>query len=108
MFASDIVVPGDYDGDRRTDFAITRREGAALVWYYLPSSSPADFVATNWGRFSSDNEVQGDYDGDGRTDIAIWRSTAPSTYFVLKSSGGAQYQQFGLPTDSPSALDTHP
>lgn len=110
--ATDAVAPGDYDGDGRTDLAITRVEGAALAWYYLPSSgiNGGATIRVGWGRAASDLEVQGDYDGDGKTDQAIWRTTAgsPSIYYILRSSdGNVQYQFWGLSTDTPNGNDTH-
>ena len=109
---SDQVVPGDYDGDGKTDFAVTRVEGAAIAWYYLPSSgiNSGAAVRVGWGRQASDTEVQGDYDGDGKTDQAIWRTTAgaPSVYYILRSSdGNVQYQFWGLSSDTPAGNDTH-
>jgi FG-GAP-like repeat len=60
----------DFDGDGKTDFAITRREGNSKVWYIWQSRD--GFKVFQWG-LSSDMNAAGDYDGDGKTDFAIWR-----------------------------------
>ncbi len=107
---SDAVVPGDYDGDGKTDFAVTRFEGANLVWYFLPSSGGTVVQRLAWGRNATDIEVQGDYDGDGITDRAVWRSTAgnPAQFFILRSSNQTvQYELFGQFDDVPAAQDSH-
>ncbi len=61
----------DFDGDGKTDFAVTRREGDSKVWYILQSRD--GFRAFQWGTYNDVN-VSGDYDGDGKTDIAIFRT----------------------------------
>ncbi len=107
LAASDAVVPGDYDGDGITDFAVSRFQGANIVWFYLPSSG-GNFVGLTWGRNASDQEVQGDYDGDGKTDIAVYRSlNTANTFYVLKSSGGVLLQNYGLFGDFPTAAGSH-
>jgi len=45
---SDVVVPGDYDGDGQTDLAVYRP--ATGVWYVLTSSSGyTTFFTRQWG-----------------------------------------------------------
>jgi hypothetical protein len=97
--ATDVAVPGDYDGDGKTDVAVWRP--GTGVWYALSSQFPGTYTAVQWGLFN-DIPVQADYDGDHKTDIAIWR---PGTgiWYVLQSGSPGNYiaVQWGLQTDLP-------
>jgi hypothetical protein len=86
---TDVLVPGDYDGDGATDAAVWRPESG--VWYVLQSHD-ASAMFIKWGA-SSDHRTAGvpdvpvpaDYDGDGKTDIAVWRAET-GEWLVLFSS----------------------
>ncbi len=95
----------DFNGDGRSDYAITRNEGGLKVWYGQYAGSSTTF-ARQWGLDGNapDEPVPADYDGDGKADIAVWRQdTSPndrSYYYILNSSNGTfRADQFGNGSD---------
>jgi len=109
-WAAAIPVPGDYDGDGKTDFAvydpadgnwwINFSSGSVPSWisslsanwnatvrnnYYFAGVSPGRF-AFGW---SSSKPAQADYDGDGKTDIAV--ANGINWYFIFSSGQVPSY-----------------
>src|SRR5437867_5787111 len=79
--SGDTPVPGDYDGDGKTDFSIFR--SSSNTWW-VTKSSDGNYYAVTFGA-SGDKPAPADYDGDGKTDIAVFR---PSTgvWYIIQSS----------------------
>ncbi|GEM_PF-1141416 len=81
------LVPGDYDGDGKTDIAQVNLSGTNIVWRVLQSSTGnTNTVTQSFGVVATDYTVQGDYDGDQKIDYAIWRPSATSQFQVFRSS----------------------
>jgi hypothetical protein len=102
---TDVILPGDYDGDNKTDFAVVRSSGGQILWSILPSSG-GPYTATFFGLSATDFPAVGDYDGDGKSDIAIWRPNIDPTqnfFYVNKSTGGLQTFEWGQNGDYPVA-----
>lgn len=95
----DVAVPGNYDGDKKTDYAVYR----SGIWY-IRQSSNAQVRSTQFG-LAGDKPVAGDYDGDGKTDLAVWRPSDSVWYIWRSSDGGYDFRQFGLNGDIPLAGD---
>jgi len=81
--AGDVPVPGDYDGDHRTDLGIWR-PSTATFWIYSPANNTV--ITKPWG-VATDVPVPADYDGDGKADIAVWRP-ATGAWIIFQSSNG--------------------
>lgn len=99
-FNTDFIIPGgDYDGDGKADFMVWRGFGSVNgVWYLRTASgnvSYTQFGIPSGTAATRDTALRsGDYDGDGKTDIAVYRQSN-LTFYVNRSSGGVQTQQWG-------------
>ncbi|MGI8811635.1 MAG: FG-GAP repeat domain-containing protein [Pyrinomonadaceae bacterium] len=108
-FTTDYLVPGDFDGDGKTDLSVARTGAVAssqMVWWIKQSSDPS--VITRPFGISSDLPVQGDYDGDARTDIAVYSrgatASSNSTFWVIRSfDQTTSATLWGLQADFPVA-----
>jgi hypothetical protein len=103
--SGDVPVPGDFDGDGKTDFAIFRPSQGE---WWIFRSSDSTYYATSFG-LSGDQPVVADYDGDGKTDIAVFRADAQGgvgNWYILRSSDTqVDSYQYGLNTDVPAPAD---
>ncbi len=99
--SGDVPVPGDFDGDGKTDFSIFR-PSTGEWWIYRSSDNSSTTLA--FGQ-NGDLPAVGDYDGDGRSDAALFRGTN-GTWYITRSSDNTNYQvQFGLSSDVPAPGD---
>jgi len=106
LIANPLGTALDFNGDGRTDYAITRNSGGLKTWWGAINGSGAS-TATQWG-LEFDKLAPADYDGDGKTDIAVWRDTQDQNkayFYILQSSNGTfRLEQFGRINDQPSVV----
>jgi hypothetical protein len=98
---TDVPVPGDYDGDGKTD-AVIFRPGTGL--WYGPRTGAAQIVIQATVGQAGDVPIPGDYDGDGKTDAAIYRPSS-GMFFAVLSGGGTKTSTFGAAGDVPVPRD---
>ncbi|MGC2236035.1 MAG: VCBS repeat-containing protein [Pyrinomonadaceae bacterium] len=84
--SGDVPVPGDFDGDGKTDFSIFRP--SANEWWILRSSDTT-YTTYNFGA-NGDIPVPADYDGDGHADIGVWRNSNYTSYSKNSTNGQTQ------------------
>ncbi|MBK7705401.1 MAG: hypothetical protein IPJ30_06360 [Acidobacteria bacterium] len=108
--STDFILPGDYDGDGKSDFCVRRTVSGVRQHFILErdgGGTPDDFYnGIPWG-ITGDISTPGDYDGDGKQDIAIWRQNADPAqnwFWVRRSSDlGTTNFEWGSLNDVPPA-----
>jgi len=98
----DVPVPGDYDGDGKTD-AVIYRPSTGL--WYGPRTGAAQIVIQIILGVPGDIPIPGDYNGDGKTDAAIYRPSAGLFFAVFSGGGGTASAIFGDSDDLPVPAD---
>ena len=98
--SADVLTPGDYNGDGRTDYAVFRPGNAT---WYVATEVGTSFSAVQFGE-TADVPAAGDYDGDGKTDIAVFRH-AGGMWFIRRQDGSVYGVQFGTAGDIPAPGD---
>jgi FG-GAP-like repeat len=88
-----VPVPGDYDGDGRTDFAVFRQPTGQ--WFVIQSSNGGIINQVFGVAGQLDVPVPGDYEGDGRTDLAYWNPAGGFWNVRFSSNGTTVTQQWG-------------
>lgn len=96
----DIVAPGDFDGDGKTDLNVWRNGN-----FYTLRSSDNTFNGVAFGINTDDPRACADYDGDGKADYAVYRIGTPSVYYILGSTRGFFAVAFGSTGDSSIIAD---
>jgi hypothetical protein len=97
LAGSDMVVPGDYDGDFKWDVAVWR----SGIFYILQSSTNT-LRTQPFGDVGDDPRSTQDYDGDGKADPTVVRNVGGNlTFYILRSSLGFTGVTFGTAFDVP-------
>lgn len=98
-FDIELIAPGDYDADGKTDLAGANIVQGRYRWK-IEFSSTGELWQLPWG-IAGDKIVPGDYDGDGKTDPAVFRPSDGTWYIFRSSDWGWEEHQWGLGTDIP-------
>ena len=98
----DTPIAADFDGNGKTDFAVTRNEGGLKQWYIQRLSEFTSYEQFQWG-LATDKTITGDFDGDGIADATVIRNTANGyVWYVRQSTNGAlRTFSFGITGDKP-------
>ena len=95
----DKPIAGDFDGDGKTDFCVTRRINNQIVWIILPSGGGAVRYLTFGLASDRENPAAADFNGDGRDDLIVTRTDANGamTHYIGDANTGALVlaQQWG-------------
>jgi len=94
----DLFVPGDYDGDRRTDVAYYNKG----TWTIQLSTGGTRSIG--WGT-TGDIPMPADYNGDGKADIGVYRPSNGTWYLLDGPNGSGNAYNWGISTDIPVAGD---
>ncbi len=98
---ADMLLSGDFDGDKDFDLNVIRVISGFLNWFSLRNDGAADQVV--WG-LEGDTPVTGFFGGSGENDRVAVRDTGAALVWYIENIAPAGIS-WGLPGDTPFAAD---
>jgi hypothetical protein len=83
--AFDRPIPGDYNGDGKTDFGLLRQDGDQWQWIIDTNRDGTTDLRVNYG-LATDFPVPADYDGDGKADFAVVRADGSQWQWIIDTN----------------------
>jgi hypothetical protein len=90
--------PFDFDGDGKTDLAVTNPNSGAEPDFRVIASSTNSETPAIWGA-TGDLPANADFDGDGKTDYAVFRPAEGIWYILRSTDNGFSAARFGQAGD---------